>query len=194
MTFALFLLMDAVGNIPLFISILKDIETKRQKFIIFRELVIALIVMVLFTFFGDILLQSIGITSYTVLVSGGIILFILSLKMIFPSRKDVEVDTPTDKEPLIVPLAIPLVAGPGVLAAIMLYSKQEESNLATIAAIFIAWVVSTIILLSSVYLKKALGWRGIIACERLMGLILMLLAIQMFLSGITEYFSYLYGL
>jgi multiple antibiotic resistance protein len=150
--------------------------------------------MIFFNFFGNFLFEAMGVTSYAVLVSGGIILFILSLKLIFPSRKDADVDAPPDKEPFIVPLAIPLVAGPGVLAAIMLYSRQEESSLATIGAIFIAWVISTLILLSSAYLKKILGWRGIIACERLMGLLLMLLAIQMFLSGITEYFSYLHAL
>jgi MarC family membrane protein len=187
MAFALFLLMDPIGNIPLFISLLKNIDPRRQRIIILRELLIALAVMIIFHFIGDFLLDALNVNQYTVLLSGGIVLFILSLKMIFPSRKDADVEAPFEKEPLIVPLAIPLVAGPAVLAAIMLYSKQEENSLVTISAICIAWVVSTLILLASMRLKKLLGWRGIIACERLMGLVLMMLAVQMFLEGITQY-------
>jgi len=189
MAYALFLLMDPIGNIPLFISILKDLEGKRQIQIIFRELVIALGVMILFNFIGDALLRSLNVSQYTVLISGGIILFILSLKMIFPSRKDADVDLPHEKEPFIVPLAVPLVAGPAVLAAIILFARQEENNLMTIGSIVIAWAASTIILLCSTFLKKILGWRGIIACERLMGLLLTMLAIQMFLEGITQYLA-----
>jgi MarC family membrane protein len=191
MAYALFLLMDPIGNIPLFISILKDLEGKRQIQIIFRELVIALGVMILFNFLGDALLHSLNVSQYTVLISGGIILFILSLKMIFPSRKDVDVDLPQEREPFIVPLAVPLVAGPAVLAAIILFARQEENNVMTITAIVIAWTASTIILLCSTFLKKILGWRGIIACERLMGLLLTMLAIQMFLEGVTQYLAVL---
>ncbi len=193
MAFALFLLIDPIGNIPLFVSLLKNIDPKKHRSIILRELLIALVVMILFNYIGDFLLTSINVNQYTVLISGGIILFILSLKMIFPSHKDGDVEAPFEKEPFIVPLAIPLVAGPAVLAAIMLYSRQEESSYLTIPAICIAWIVSTLILLASTHLKKILGWRGIIACERLMGLVLMMLSIQMFLEGITQYSSILHG-
>lgn len=189
MAYALFLLMDPIGNIPLFISILKDLEGKRQIQIIFRELMIALGVMVVFNFIGDALLSSLNVSQYAVLISGGIILFIISLKMIFPSRKDADVDLPQEKEPFIVPLAVPLVAGPAVLAAIILFARQEENNFITIGSIVIAWAASTVILLCSTFLKKILGWRGIIACERLMGLLLTMLAIQMFLEGVTQYLS-----
>jgi multiple antibiotic resistance protein len=189
MAYALFLLMDPIGNIPLFISILKDIEGRRQRQIILRELLIALGVMIAFNFLGDALLRSLNVSQYAVLISGGIILFILSLKMIFPSRKDADVDMPHEKEPFIVPLAIPLVAGPAVLAAIILFGRQEENNFITISAIAIAWAASTLILLGSSFLKKVLGWRGIMACERLMGLLLTMLAIQMFLEGVTDYLA-----
>lgn len=189
--YALFLLMDPIGNIPLFISILKDINRKRQQQIILRELCIALGIMIGFNFLGDALLKSLNVSQYAVSISGGIILFILSLKMIFPSRKDVDVEVPQEKEPFIVPLAVPLVAGPAVLAAIILLSRQEENNLITISAIAIAWAASTIILLCSSYLKKVLGWRGITACEKLMGLLLTMMAIQMFLEGVTLYLTVL---
>ena len=187
--FALFLLMDPIGNVPIFISLLKDIDPKRQQKIIFRELIIALIIIVAFNFIGDILLEFLHIEQETLLISGGIILFLIALKMIFPSKRDPEVDISQDKEPFIVPLAVPLVAGPAVLAAVMLYSHEQSSEWITIGAIILAWIASTIILLSSGFLKKVLGWRGLIACEKLMGLLLILISVQMFLSGILLFLS-----
>jgi len=193
MAYTLFLLMDPIGNIPLFISTLKEIDRKRQRFIILRELFIALGVMIFFNYLGDALLKGLEIDQFTVLISGGIILFILALKMIFPSYKEPDVAGPQSKEPLIVPLAIPLVAGPATLAMIMLYSRQEPNNFYSISAIGIAWALSTIILLSAPTLMRILGWRGIIATERLMGLLITMVAIQMFFQGITEYFSFLHA-
>jgi multiple antibiotic resistance protein len=187
MTFSLFLLMDAVGNIPLFIAILRGIPQKRQLQIIFRELLIALFIMVVFHFVGDALLSALQIQQYAVLVAGGIILFLLSLKMIFPSSNESETLSGKDKEPFIVPLAIPLVAGPAVLAAIILYSGQQPSTYITITAIVLAWAISTAILLSSAFLSKMLGQRGILATERLMGLILTMMSVQMFLQGISQF-------
>lgn len=187
MAFSLFILMDPIGNIPFFISVLKDIPPARQFRIILRELIIALIVMIAFDFVGDALLSALKISQYSILVSGGIILFLLSLKMIFPTGKDFELSAGKDKEPFIVPLAVPLVAGPAVLAAIILYSRQQPHPFSTIIAIVLAWAVSTAILLASASLNKVLGKRGIIACERLMGLILTMMSIQMFLQGITEF-------
>ena len=103
--------------------------------------------------------------------------------MIFPPQAEPITDM-VDKEPFIVPLAIPLVAGPAILAAVMLYACQAENHFSIISAIFIAWIPSTLILLGSSYLKKLIGKRGISALERLMGLVLILIAIQMLLEGI----------
>ena len=186
--FALFLLMDPVGNVPIFISILKDINPKRQRRIILRELIIALIIIILFNFLGDALLGFLNVTMPTILISGAIILFLIALKMIFPGRRDPDVEIPQEKEPFIVPLATPLVAGPAVLAAVMLYSGQHQADMTmTLSAIVIAWAASTLILLGSSFWKKLLGWRGLVACERLMGLILTLIAVQMFLEGIEMF-------
>ena len=190
MAFSLFLLMDAIGNIPLFIAILKDIPRKRQMQIILREMVIALGIMVLFNYLGDLLLAALQVTQYSVLISGGIILFLIALKMIFPVKHDGESSHSGEKEPFIVPLAIPLVAGPAVLAAIILYSRQDSG---TIIAIVAAWIVTTLILISSTFLNKILGRRGIIACERLMGLILTMVAIQMFLEGLAQFLTALHA-
>jgi multiple antibiotic resistance protein len=182
MAFSLFLLMDAIGNIPIFLALLKDISIKRQRYVIFRELLIALAFIILFFFIGEPLLDFLKVTRYAVLISGAVILFLIALKMIFPQKTDAI--ERKEKEPFIVPLAVPLVAGPAVLAAVMLYSHEQNTRWLTLGAIFIAWAASTIILMSSSYLKKWLGWRGITACERLMGLILTMIAVQMFLEGI----------
>lgn len=187
MAFSLFLLMDPIGNIPFFISILKDIPPSRQLKIILRELLIALVVMIFFNYVGDILLSSLQVTQYSVLISGGIILFLLSLKMIFPTQSDMQMTASGEKEPFIVPLAIPLVAGPAVLAAIILYSRQATTT--SVIAIILAWIVSTLILLSSAFLNRILGKRGILAMERLMGLILTMIAIQMFLEGLSQFMA-----
>ena len=185
-SFSLFLLMDPIGNIPIYLAVLKDVKAKRQRKIIIRELLIALAVIILFTFIGEHLLDILGVGQETILISGGIILFIIALKMIFPSGKEGAYESPGNGEPFIVPLAIPLVAGPSVLAAVMIYSHQERIGL-LIEAICIAWAGSMIILIGAPFLKKILGVQGIVACERLMGLLLTLMSVQMFLEGLSLY-------
>jgi len=182
--FSLFLLMDPIGNIPLYIGFLKKVPERRQKIVICRELLIALCIIILFSFLGDALMRFLRIENDTIQIAGGIILFIICLRMIFPPSHNETEKLPHDVEPFIVPLAVPLVAGPSVLAAVMIYAKQEPS-LIMLGAILIAWLASLIILLSSSYLRKILGWRGILAMERLMGLILILIAVQMFLGGLS---------
>lgn len=184
--FSLFLLMDSVGNVPLYLSILKNLDPKRQRVVILREMIIALVIIVLFMFLGDGLMTFLQISDSTIQIAGGIILFLICLKMIFPSKEDPQEHIPINEEPLVVPLAVPLVAGPAVLAAVMIYSRQEP-YWEIIGAIFIAWFVSLIILLSSSYLKNLLGWRGLTALERLMGLILILISVQMFMTGVNRF-------
>ncbi|QVL58201.1 MAG: YhgN family NAAT transporter [Simkaniaceae bacterium] len=185
-SFSLFLLMDPIGNIPIYLAVLKDVKAKRQQKIIIRELLIALAVIILFSFVGEQLLDILGVGQETILISGGIILFMIAIKMIFPSGKEGTYESLGKGEPFIVPLAIPLVAGPSVLAAVMIYSHQEMVGL-LIGAICIAWAGSMIILLGAPFLKKILGIRGIVACERLMGLLLTLMSVQMFLEGLSLY-------
>lgn len=184
--FSLFLLMDSIGNIPFYISFLKGVDPKRQRYVITREMIIALFIIILFNFIGSGLMHFLNVTHDTIQIAGGVILFLLCLKMIFPPPHDSSETLPHDTEPLIVPLAVPLVAGPAVLATVIIYSHQE-TNLVMIAAIFIAWAASLLILLGSSFLKQILGWRGIMAMERLMGLIMILIAVQMFLSGVSSF-------
>lgn len=187
LAFSLFLLMDSVGNIPLYLSILKNFDSRRQRVIIFREMAIALVIMFFFMFLGDALMNFLGISDSTIQIAGGLILFLICLKMIFPSKDDPQEKIPSDEEPLIVPLAVPFVAGPAVLAAIMIYSRQEINLWTMSGAILIAWAASLVVLLASSFLKSILGWRGITAIERLMGLILILIATEMFLSGLHRF-------
>lgn len=184
--FSLFLLMDAIGNVPIFLALLKPIPPKRQRVIIMRELFIALVIILLFALAGQQILSLFGITPATVMLSGGIILFMISIKMIFPPAATLETPPPTH-EPFLVPLALPLVAGPAVLAAVILYSSQHESVWITMGAILIAWVASAIILLCGASLRKFLGKSGTQACERLMGLILTMIAVEMFSNGISSF-------
>ncbi|GAB4186630.1 MAG: YhgN family NAAT transporter [Simkaniaceae bacterium] len=182
--FSLFLLMDPIGNIPIYILLLKEIDPARQKKIILRELVIALGIIIGFRFIGKGLLDFLGISEPTILLAGGLILFIISIRMIFPPERTAKSPEFIGEEPFIVPLAIPLVAGPSVLSAVIIYSNQIDKPFLLITAIVIAWIATTIILLSATFLKRILGQRGIAAMERLMGLILILISSQMFLNGL----------
>lgn len=187
--FSLFLLMDPLGNIPLFVSFLKGLDPKRQRFVILRELLIALGVIIVFSFLGNALMDFLHVQHDTLQIAGGIILFLICLKMIFPTPRDPNESIPHDTEPFIVPLAVPLVAGPSVLASVMIYSRQEADQWMMLGAIAVAWTASLVILLASSFLKKVLGWRGILALERLMGLVLTLIAVQMFLSGVSAFIA-----
>lgn len=185
--FFLFLLMDAIGNIPLYISFLKKVSPSRQRVIILREMVIALIVTFVFLFGGDWLLNFLHISNDAVQITGGIILFIICFRMIFPKTVNGHEEESPQEEPFIVPLAVPFVAGPAILTAVIVYSRQDLNPWILVGAIFIAWVPSLLILLASSYLKVLLGDRGISATEKLMGLVLSLIAVQMLLTGIDHF-------
>ncbi len=185
--FSFFLLMDSIGNLPVYISLLKEIDPRRQKLIILRELLIALIVIVFFYFLGSVFLDILGIQQASVNIAGGIILFMVAIRMVFPSSKEHNSDKPKE-EPFIVPLAIPLVAGPAILAAVMIYSHEDANRTMVLSAIGIAWFATTLILFCAARITKLLGHRGVAACERLMGLILTLMSVDMFLRGVTTCF------
>ncbi|MCH9613011.1 MAG: hypothetical protein S4CHLAM102_15120 [Chlamydiia bacterium] len=184
---SLFLLMDPIGNTPVYLVVLKGIPRRKQHIVIIREKLIALCIIVIFALVGNSLLRLIDISQPAIMLSGGIILFLIAIKMIFPSANGgLKEYLTTDSEPLIVPLAIPLVAGPSVLAAVIIYS-QQIAIFGLLIAIFIAWLASAAILLLSPYLEMALGQKGLTAIEKLMGLILTMIAVEMFLSGIASF-------
>ncbi|MBS0628867.1 MAG: NAAT family transporter [Verrucomicrobia bacterium] len=188
LSLTLFLLMDSIGNVPIFLSILKRIKPERQRAIIFRELILALIIIISFFFIGNYILALLKISQEAVNISGGVILFVIGLKLVFPKQND-SIAAEGSQEPFLVPLAVPLVAGPATLATVMLLSHKQVSSWLVLGAIFIAWVATTVILLAAPSLKKVLGERGIAACERFTGLILIMLSIQMFLDGLKPFFG-----
>lgn len=186
-TILLLLIMDPLGNLPIFMSILKNLDIKRQKYILIRELTIALFIMILFLFAGEKILTYLNLKTATVSISGGIILFLISIKMIFPDQNSKN-NFILNEEPFLVPLAIPLVAGPSLLATLMLLSHKYQNHISTILiSLLVAWGLTSIILLLSGLFLKILGDKGINVLERLMGLILIMLATQMFLDGIRNY-------
>ena len=186
----LFLVMDPFGNAPVFLCVLKDVPLpKRQKAII-RELLIALVVLVFFLILGPQLLKALHISETSLRIAGGIILFLIALKMIFGDPKDMFSAVPGG-EPLIVPLAIPSIAGPSAIATVMLLTGQEPNRWPEwLLSLFTAWIATSVILLFSGRLDRIFGERGLNALQRLMGLILTALAVEMFLQGIRTVFNY----
>ena len=185
----LFLIMDPLGNLPVFMSVLKTIEPKRRRKILARELLFSLIIMFTFLFSGQIVLDFLNVRQESVSIAGGIILFLIGLKMIFPQPGGVTGLT-SGEEPFIVPLAIPLIAGPSVLAALILLANQDHSRMLDWSmALGAAWLATATILMLSSSFHRILGERGLTAIERLMGMILIMISIQMLLDGIGKYYS-----
>jgi multiple antibiotic resistance protein len=166
---------------------LKKVEPKRQRKVVIRELIIALIVLVGFLFLGQYLLQALHLSQTALTTAGGIILLIIAIKMIFPAT-NASLQEDVEGEPFIVPLAIPYVAGPSAMATALLMMSNEPSRWAEwLAAVLIAWFVSALIIYFSSYFVRFLGEKGLIAIERLMGMILITVAVQMLLTGIAEF-------
>jgi multiple antibiotic resistance protein len=183
----LLLVMDPFGNIPLFLSLLKDVSSKRRRTIIIREMCIALAVLSVFLFFGKYILSGLDISEPALGISGGIILFLIALKMIFPKRNTSD-DRQDETEPIIVPLAVPLIAGPSSMSIVILFSTQHpEKLLSWSIALIAAWTVCLCILLLSDLLSRLLGTRILKAIERLMGMILTTMAVQMLLRGVQKF-------
>jgi multiple antibiotic resistance protein len=186
----LFLIMDPLGNIPIFLSVLAKVEPTRRTRILVRELLIALLVMVAFLLAGPSILTVLGLSREAVTIAGGLVLMIIAIRMIFPSRGGIMGDEEDDGEPLVVPLAVPLMAGPSVLATLVLLADTGPERTAYwMLALFGAWLVSAVILLCSPFLYRLLGHRGLKAIERLMGMILVSIAVQMLLNGFASFFE-----
>ncbi|UDG80257.1 YhgN family NAAT transporter [Candidatus Annandia pinicola] len=188
-TFLMLLIMDPIGNLPVFISLLKNFKPIRRKIILIREMFIALLLMVLFLFIGQKILNLLNLKPETISISGGLILFFISLKMMFPNY-DKNNELIYD-EPFLVPLAIPLVAGPSLLATLIILSnKCNHHILHLIFSLFISWSITFIILMLSDIILFFLGNKGINALEKLVGLILITLSIQMILDGIKTWLKF----
>jgi len=185
----LLLVMDPFGNIPFFISALKPVDEARRTRVILRELLIALTALVIFLFAGQHILVVLGISEPALTVAGGTVLFLIAVKMIFPRPRGVGREE-VSGEPFIVPLAIPYVAGPSAMAALLLIMSREPSRyLEWLLALFAAWLVTGLILSLSGPLARLLGDKGVIAIERLMGMLLVAIAIQMLMTGVARFIA-----
>ena len=193
-TVLLFLVLDPVGNMPVFLSLLSGFAPRRDRLVVVRELLIALGVLIVFLFFGRYILEVLHITEPALSIAGGIILFLIALKMIFADASEIFSSSP-EGEPFIVPLAIPLVAGPSAMATVLLLMARQPAKWPNwLLALFCAWLASGIILYFASSFERILGRRGTLAVQRLSGMLLTTVAVQMSLTGVQQYVSALSGL
>lgn len=186
LSFMLFLIMDPMGNLSSYLTLVKELPPKERRNVVIREMLIVLAVMLFFSFVGEYIFSILEISQKTVYIGSGLILFLAALKILFPTVDSPRANLPKGK-PLLVPLAIPLVAGPALLTTIMLFSSLEPSVLTMVSAILAAWSASTVILFFASQIERGLGANGLMASERLMGMVLILIAIQRFLEGINQF-------
>ena len=185
----LLFVMDPIGNVPVFLAILKDVDPARRQRVLARELLIALLVLMIFLWCGSALLELLGLRQESISIAGAIILFLIALRMIFPSPHGIMGELPSG-EPFIVPLAIPMVAGPSALAvSMLLVSSNPGRMLDWTLALVGAWAAAALMLMSAPLLLRALGNRGLIAMERLMGMILVIISVQMFFQGVQKFLN-----
>ena len=183
----LFLILDPLGNIPVFLSILRHLPPKRQRVVLARELLIALVVLMVFLWVGKYALEVMHLRQESVSIAGGIVLFLIGIRMIFPPPEGLMGELPGG-EPFIVPLAIPLVAGPSGMAAVMLMGSREPERLWEWSlALLVAWGATAAILFCAPWLYRLLGARALSAVERLMGMLLVAISVQMLLDGVAGY-------
>ena len=183
----LFLILDPLGNIPVFLGLLEPLAAGRRRVVLLRELLIALFVLFAFLWGGRTVLDAMHLRQESVSIAGGIVLFLIGLKMIFPSPEGMFGDSEAG-EPFIVPMAIPLIAGPSGMASVMLLGSQDPGRMWDWSlALLLAWGGAAAILLSATYLYKALGRPVLVAVERLMGMLLVAVSVQMLMDGVAAW-------
>lgn len=185
-TILLLLITDPIGNIPIFANALRHVAPERRPWVILREVLIAFVLLLTFMFVGEGFLRLMNLSELSLQIGGGVILFLIALRMIFPPQNP---DTPdTTGEPLIVPLAVPAIAGPSALATVLLLvSQAPDRRLEWIAALCITMAVSAVVLVLAERIQRVVGDRFVVALERLMGLVLVAMSIEMMLRGIKTF-------
>jgi len=185
-TILLILITDPIGNIPMFANALKPVAPARRPWVILREVLIAFALLLTFMFVGEGFLRVMGLSELSLQIGGGVILFLIALRMIFPPLKSEASEELS--EPLIVPLAIPAIAGPSALATVLLLVAQApERRMEWIAALCVTMTVSAVVLVLAERIQRVVGDRFVMALERLMGLVLVALSIEMMLRGLKTF-------
>ncbi|MFM0014768.1 MarC family protein [Paraburkholderia sediminicola] len=187
-TVLLILITDPLGNIPLSISCLRSVSPKRRTIVILREVAIAFAILLVFMVVGDRFLRMMSLTDQSLRIGGGIVLFLIALRMVFPHPDGPFGGDTRGGEPLIVPLAIPALAGPSALATVMLLTSQAPGKMFEwIGALTVTMVVCAIVLMLAERIQAWLGERAMMAFERLMGLVLVAISVEMMLGGIRSF-------
>ena len=182
----LLLVLDPLGALPIFISVMRGVSPQRRLRVALRESLIAFCILVAFMFGGGTFLELMHLSERSLEVAGGVILLIIALRMVFPPPESA--DPEQMEEPLIVPLAVPAIAGPSALATVLLLvSQQPEKRLEWIAALCVTMLVSAVVLVSAERIQRVIGTRLVVAVERLMGLVLVSVSIEMMLRGIKTF-------
>ena len=190
-TILLILVMDPFGNMPLVMSVLKNVEPGARPKVVLRECAIAYAVLLAFMFGGHQFMQLLRLSDTALGIAGGLILFLIALRMVFPHAEGIFGDT-GETGTFIVPLAIPAIAGPSALATVLLLvSRQPQRVFEWVAALSLAMLISTLVMISAQAISRWIGKRGLIAMERLMGLVLTAIAVEMLLAGIERFVVHL---
>ncbi|MCA3212675.1 MAG: MarC family protein [Burkholderiales bacterium] len=183
----LLLVCDPFGNIPIFIAALRDVPRERRRMIILRECVIACTVLTLFAFVGQPFLRLLGLSEVSLQIGGAVVLMLVAIRMVFPTKEGVY-GTPPGGEPFIVPLAVPALAGPSALATVLLLvSRSPAQSLEWVLAIAVVMAICALVLAFAEQLQHWLGERVTVAFERLMGLVLAAIAVELMLRGIRTF-------
>lgn len=188
-----FLIANPIGNSPTIVALIKDFDFNRQKIIVLREAIFALILALFFQYFGELFLQLLHIQDYAVTLAGGVLLLIVAFSMILVMSPLEDSAKQLKQEPFIVPIATPILSGPGLLAIIMLKSRLAHNNMLVTCAILIAFIGVIAVLAAAPYLQKFLGKRGLVALEQIMGMILALIAVEMLVKGSAMLIKSMYG-
>lgn len=188
LSITLLLVMDPFGNIPILMNLLQDVAPERRRKVILRECLIALVLLLLFLVAGPQLMRLLGLEQPALSVAGGVVLILIALRMLFPGQGGVMGEESVGGEPFIVPVATPLIAGPSAIATVVLIhgsSAQWFTN--GLYAVGLAWGVTFCVMMLAPELTRLLGKRLLIAGERLTGLLLTVIAVQMILGGIEAF-------
>ena len=186
----MFLVIDPLGNIPLFSSILKEYDLKRRRRIIIRESIFSFFILLAFMLGGKSFLRCMHLTEWSMQIGGAIVLFLIAIRMIFPSEQGIMGIVSTEHEPFIVPLSIPGMAGPSSMATVMLLSAEApERKGEWVAALAVVMTITAFILYSADWIQRKLGHSFTVALERLMGMILVAVSVQMLMNGLYAYYK-----
>lgn len=185
-----FLVTNPIGNSPAVLALVKDFDFKDQRRILLREGFFSFLIALFFQYMGERFLGLVQVHDYSMTLCGGTLLLLISLQMIFPKHEEVNAKALT-REPFIVPIATPLLSGPGVLTLIMLYARQEANDLKITTAILLAWTGVVAVMGAAPYMQKLLGKRGLIALEQFMGMLLAVIATGMLANGVKMFIDFI---